>query len=179
MQLVVLTMESPFKVYCAVICRIINITVFIHIILGANICNISISIPNKVAIEKVTTSFGHKTIGVPWFGMAFSGSHGSFSSLLSQNIISSSLKSTLRNSSFHEKTLKNHAHFLVCSWPKKHGWMGLLAIFVHIILYAKLCQENILRMVSWHCPPDTGLEIRALVVWGRARPLGNRGSPQN
>ena len=73
MQLVVLTMDSPFKVYCAFICRIINITVFIHIILCVNICNMSISIPNKVAIEKVRTSFGHKTIGAPWFNMVFSG----------------------------------------------------------------------------------------------------------
>ena len=26
-------------------------------------------------------------------------------------------------------------------------------------------------MVRWHCPPDTGFEIRALAVWGRARYL--------
>ena len=37
-----------------------------------------------------------------------------------------------------------------------------------------LGQENLLGMVRWmklHCPPDTGLEIRALLVWGRARNL--------
>ena len=25
------------------------------------------------------------------------------------------------------------------------------------------------RWLRWHCPPDTGFEIRALAVWGRAR----------
>ena len=37
-----------------------------------------------------------------------------------------------------------------------------------------LGQEKLLRMVRWlrwHCPPDTGFEIRALAVWGRARYL--------
>ena len=51
MQLVVLILDSPFKVHCAFTCRISNITVYIHIILCANICNISISISNKVVIE--------------------------------------------------------------------------------------------------------------------------------
>ena len=27
------------------------------------------------------------------------------------------------------------------------------------------------RWLRWHCPPDTGFEIRALAVWGRARYL--------
>ena len=27
------------------------------------------------------------------------------------------------------------------------------------------------RWLRWHCPPDTGFEIRALTVWGRARYL--------
>ena len=27
------------------------------------------------------------------------------------------------------------------------------------------------RWMRWHCPPDTGCEIRALAVWGRARHL--------
>ena len=27
------------------------------------------------------------------------------------------------------------------------------------------------RWLRWHCPPDTGYEIRALAVWGRARYL--------
>ena len=41
-------------------------------------------------------------------------------------------------------------------------------------IQAELGQENLLRMVRWlrwHCPPDTGLKIRALAVWGRARYL--------
>ena len=34
---------------------------------------------------------------------------------------------------------------------------------------AELDQENLLRMVRWHCPPGTGFEIRTLAVWGRSR----------
>ena len=30
---------------------------------------------------------------------------------------------------------------------------------------------RMVRWVIWHCSPDAGLEIRALVVWGRARYL--------
>ena len=40
---------------------------------------------------------------------------------------------------------------------------------VHICV--KLGQHNLLRMVRWmrwHCPLDTGFEIRSLAVWGRA-----------
>ena len=49
-------------------------------------------------------------------------------------------------------------------------------------LCAKLGQENLLRMVRWlrwHCPPDTGFEIRALTVWGRARYLSVTEAPHN
>ena len=45
-----------------------------------------------------------------------------------------------------------------------------------------LGQENLLRMVRWlrwHCPPDTGFEIRALAVWGRARYLSVTEAPHN
>ena len=40
----------------------------------------------------------------------------------------------------------------------------------------------ILRYFSWlrwHCPPDTGFEIRALAVWGRARYLTVTEAPHN
>ena len=56
----------------------------------------------------------------------------------------------------------------------KNGVVGHLCAHT---LYAKLGQENLLRMVRWmrwHCHPDTGLEIRAPVVWSRARSLGHR-----
>ena len=33
--------------------------------------------------------------------------------------------------------------------------------------------------MRWHCPPDTGFEIRALAVWGRARYLSVTEAPQN
>ena len=35
------------------------------------------------------------------------------------------------------------------------------------------------RWVRWHCPPDTGFEIRALAVWGRARYLSVTETPHN
>ena len=43
-------------------------------------------------------------------------------------------------------------------------------------------RRNLLRMVRWlrwHCPPDTGFEIRALAVWGRARYLSVTEAPHN
>ena len=33
--------------------------------------------------------------------------------------------------------------------------------------------------MRWHCPPDTGFEIRALAVWGRARYLSVTEAPHN
>ena len=114
MQLVVLITDSQFKVHCAFICRIINITVFINI-LCSNICNISISIPNKVAIEKVN----YRRLQFHDLAWSSPGSHDSFSSLLS-----SRLESTSRNSSFHEKTLKNHAHFFFVHDPKSMDEWG-------------------------------------------------------
>ena len=35
------------------------------------------------------------------------------------------------------------------------------------------------RWLRWHCPPDTGFEIRALAVWGRARHLSVAEAPHN
>ena len=35
------------------------------------------------------------------------------------------------------------------------------------------------RWLKWHCPPDTGFEIRALAVWGRARYLSVTEAPHN
>ena len=35
------------------------------------------------------------------------------------------------------------------------------------------------RWLRWHCPPDTGFEIRALAVWGRARYLLVTEAPHN
>ena len=35
------------------------------------------------------------------------------------------------------------------------------------------------RWVRWHCPPDTGFEIRALAVWGRARYFSVTEAPHN
>ena len=35
------------------------------------------------------------------------------------------------------------------------------------------------RWLRWHCTPDTGFEIRALVVWGRARHLSVTEAPHN
>ena len=49
-------------------------------------------------------------------------------------------------------------------------------------IQAKLGQENLLRRVRWvrwHCPTDTGFEIQALEVWGRARCLSVTEAPHN
>ena len=35
------------------------------------------------------------------------------------------------------------------------------------------------RWLKWHCPPDTGFEIRALAVWGRVRYLSVTEAPHN
>ena len=35
------------------------------------------------------------------------------------------------------------------------------------------------RWLRWHCPPDTGFEIRALAVWGRASYLSVTEAPHN
>ena len=35
------------------------------------------------------------------------------------------------------------------------------------------------RWLRWHCSPDTGFEIRALAVWGRARYLSVTEAPRN
>ena len=35
------------------------------------------------------------------------------------------------------------------------------------------------RWLRWHCPPDTGFEIRALAVWGRARYFSVTEAPHN
>ena len=35
------------------------------------------------------------------------------------------------------------------------------------------------RWLRWHCPPDTGFEIRALAVWGRVRYLSVTEAPHN
>ena len=77
-------------------------------------------------------------------------------------------------------------HLKLCIAIAKHNfknemkWIGLQATFVHI--WAKLGQENLLRMVRWlrwHCSTDTGFEIRALAVWGRARYLSVTEAPRN
>ena len=36
-----------------------------------------------------------------------------------------------------------------------------------------------MRWLRWHCPPDSGFEIRALAVWGRARYLSVTEVPHN
>ena len=49
-------------------------------------------------------------------------------------------------------------------------------------MYAKLGQENLLRMVRWmrwHCLLDTGFEIRALAIWGWTPHLSVAERPHN
>ena len=51
-----------------------------------------------------------------------------------------------------------------------------------LYMYAKLSQEDLLRMVRWirwHCPLDTGFGIRTLAVWDRARYISVTEVPHN
>ena len=48
---------------------------------------------------------------------------------------------------------------------------------MHIL--TKLGQENLLRIMRWHCPPDRGFEVRALAVWGRVLYLSVTEAPHN
>ena len=48
----------------------------------------------------------------------------------------------------------------------------------HLCTY-RLDHDNFLRMMRWHCPPDTGFEIRVLAVWGRPRYLSITEAPLN
>ena len=38
---------------------------------------------------------------------------------------------------------------------------------------------RMMRWMRWHCPPDTGFEIRALAVWGLTRYLSVTETPHN
>ena len=76
---------------------------------------------------------------------------------------------------------------LRCYFNKGRRWSDLLkrcffssllqctrVHFMKVLCCEKLGQESLLRMVRWmrwHCPSDIGFEIRAVVVWGRARYL--------
>ena len=72
----------------------------------------------------------------------------------------------------------NHGKLIPAMTVNEMKWtMGFYAIFVYTL--AKLGQENLLRMVRWHCPPDTGFEIEALAVWGRARYFSVTEAPHN
>ena len=62
------------------------------------------------------------------------------------------------------------------------GQTGSLTVRPDTARWAKLGQENLLRIVRWlrwHCRPDTGFEIRALAVRGRARYLSVTEVPHN
>ena len=62
-------------------------------------------------------------------------------------------------------------------------WNEMFQALGHLCAHnAKLGQENLLgmmRWMRWHCPPDTGFEIQALAVWGRARYLSVTKAPHN
>ena len=63
------------------------------------------------------------------------------------------------------------------SCAKQMKWIGRRATFVYI--QAKSGQENLLRMVRWHCPLDTGFEILSPEVGGSARRLSVTDAPHN
>ena len=62
--------------------------------------------------------------------------------------------------------------FIAESHGREMKWIRLYATFV-------LIQENLLRIVRWHCPPDTGFEIQTLEILGRARYLSDTEAHHN
>ena len=79
------------------------------------------------------------------------------------------------------ETCFSHCRSYIKSWcnlPSK--WNEMNVVLVHLLctcsLNSKLGHKNLLRMVRWmiwHCPPDTGFEIRSPAVWCRARYLSS------
>ena len=55
--------------------------------------------------------------------------------------------------------------------------LKIISIFIYI--YIIFIYIRMVRWLRWHCPPDTGFEIRALAVWGRARYLSVTEAPHN
>ena len=47
------------------------------------------------------------------------------------------------------------------------------------LIRARRTLLRIVRWMRWHCPTDTGFEIRAMAVWGRARYLSVTEAPHN
>ena len=66
---------------------------------------------------------------------------------------------------------------LLSTQAPKIKLIGFQSTFVHI--QAKLGQDNLLRLVRWHCPPDTFFEIQTLEVWGRALYFSVTEAPHN
>ena len=51
-------------------------------------------------------------------------------------------------------------------------------IHMHLVPYLKSqITPSMMRWIRWHCPLDTGFEIRAQAVWGRARHLSVMEAP--
>ena len=66
-----------------------------------------------------------------------------------------------------------------CDGKRVNGWIGRHATPLHIH-QAKLGQDNFPRMmrrIRWRCLIDTGFNILAIVVWGRARYLSVTEAP--
>ena len=62
------------------------------------------------------------------------------------------------------------------SLPLGGRWMDEWVFMPHVCTYGLSWGKRTSlgwwdELVRWHCPPDTGLEIWNLVVWGRARYL--------
>ena len=66
-------------------------------------------------------------------------------------------------------------------WPihksdEINGALSHLCAHIHRLI---LGQESMVRCMRWHCPPDTGFEIRTLAVWGEARYFSVTEAPHN
>ena len=66
------------------------------------------------------------------------------------------------------------------SWKWKWNESGFTPpLCTYRLNWVRKTSLRMVRWMRWHCPQDTGFEIRALAVWGRARYLSVTEAPHN
>ena len=78
---------------------------------------------------------------------------------------------------YHEPEIRRGQEFPFLKWNEMNRALGHLC--AHIGYTGPGEEVRMVRWLRWHCLPDTGFEIRALAVWGRARYLSVTEAPHN
>ena len=91
-----------------------------------------------------------------------------------------------------QMTSRQFFKHIIWSFPKRTSAttyasaIGNAAIFKTVTFSSRRLSQmkwnesvRMVRWLRWHCPPDTGFEIRALAVWGQARYLSVTEAPHN